>query len=396
MSESAIATSVRAADQQDLVRWLARGETSDPEADGGAMNDATLVLRQSRLGRYVSPAAAGWPIYAAVAAYALGASALITATDAERASAFASYIVVWPIAFFGLFPAIYALLVLLRILHRLNPGQGRLRALRRAFAVRHLSQFGTGLGLLGAMMVFQGAFTTIKTALPLWNGGFPYDVLHANIDRALHFGTDPWRYLLAAAGDDVVRAGVEWNYNQGWFIFCYATLFVVCVSYATSGLRTRYLVCYMLVWIIVGNILAGLFLSAGPAFYGHVTGDSARFGEQLAFLAASGDSAHSATKVQTYLWHFYENETGGLGSGISAFPIMHIGLVTLNSLFISEASRRWGTAAFAYVGVVLVSSVYLAWHYAIDGYVAIAVTVAVYYAAKRAFAVRASAAPLPR
>lgn len=360
------------------------------------MTDASLILRPSRLGRYISSATADWPIYAAVAVYASVASALILATGAGRASSFASYFVVWPTVFFVLFPAIYALLVLLRIFHRLNPGQGRLRALRRAMAARHVSQFATGLALLGAMMVFQGAFTTLKTALPLWNGGFPYDVLHANIDRALHFGTDPWRYLLAAAGNDVVRAVVEWNYNQGWFIFCYATLFVVCVSHATSGLRTRYLVCYMLVWILVGNVLAGLFLSAGPAFYGHVTGDTARFGEQLAFLAASGDSTHSAARVQAYLWHFYESETGGLGSGISAFPSMHIGLVTLNALFISEASRRWGRVAFAYVGVVLVSSVYLAWHYAIDGYVAIAVTVAVYYAAKRAFAVTASAAPLPR
>jgi hypothetical protein len=330
------------------------------------------------------------PIYAFVILYSLVASALILATDVPQAFAFQSYFVVWPFVFFVLFPAIYGLLLLLRIVHRFDAGVGRRRVLRRAFAAPHILQFATGVGLLAAMMVFQGAFTSIKTALPLWQGGFPYDLTQADIDRALHFGVDPWRYLLAIGGNDVIRSLAEWNYNQGWFVFCYATLFFIAVSPKAAAIRSRYLTSYMLVWIIVGNVLAGLFLSAGPAFYGFVTGDTARFGEQLAFLAASGDGAHSAARVQAYLWNFYASGSGGLGSGISAFPSMHVGLVTLNALFVFEASRKWGLVAFAYVGIVLVSSVYLAWHYAIDGYAAILVTVMTYLAVRKAFAVRAS------
>jgi hypothetical protein len=337
------------------------------------------------------PAAAlGVPIYAFVILYALVASSLILATDVPQAFAFQSYLIVWPSVFFVLFPAIYGLLLLLRIVHRFDAGAGRRRVLRRAFAAPHMLQFATGAGLLAAMMVFQGAFTSIKTALPLWQGGFPHDVAQADIDRWLHFGVDPWRHLLAIGGNDIVRAVAEWNYNQGWFVFCYATLFFIAVSPSAAPVRNRYLISYMLVWVIVGNVLAGLFLSAGPAFYGLVTGDTSRFGEQLAFLAASGDGAHSAARVQAYLWSFYAGGSGGLGSGISAFPSMHVGLVTLNALFVFEASRKWGLVAFAYVGIVLVSSVYLAWHYAIDGYAAIFVTLLTYLAVKKAFALKAS------
>jgi hypothetical protein len=332
----------------------------------------------------------GLPIHAFAAVYALAASAAILATDVPQAFAFQSYLIVWPFVFFVLFPAIYGLLLLLRIVHRFDAGAGRRRVLRRAFAAPHMLQFATGVGLLAAMMVFQGAFTSIKTALPLWQGGFPHDVAQADIDRLLHFGVDPWRYLLAIGGNDIVRAVAEWNYNQGWFVFCYATLFFIAVSPSAAPVRNRYLISYMLVWVIVGNVLAGLFLSAGPAFYGLVTGDTSRFGEQLAFLAASGDGAHSAARVQAYLWSFYAGGSGGLGSGISAFPSMHVGLVTLNALFVFEASRKWGLVAFAYVGIVLVSSVYLAWHYAIDGYAAIVVTVLTYMAVRKAFAVKAS------
>lgn len=331
---------------------------------------------------------AGAFLYAAVAVAAL------SITDARQALAFSSYFVVWPFVFFVLFPAVYGLLVLLRIVHRFETTRGRRLALRKALAARHLRPFATGLILLGAMMIFQGAFTSIKTALPIWNGGFPHDVTQADLDRALHLGVDPWRYLYDACAQPWIRAAVEWNYNQGWFIVCYAMLFFIAVSASTSAVRTRYLITYMLGWVLVGNLLAGVFLSAGPAFYGHLTGDAGRFGEQLAFLAASGDGAHSAVKVQNYLWHFYSSGQSGLGSGISAFPSMHVGLVTLNALFIAEFSRRWGILAFAYVLLVLASSVYLAWHYAIDGYVAISVTIALFFATKRIF-LKASAGPLP-
>ena len=57
----------------------------------------------------------------------------------------------------------------------------------------------------------------------------------------------------------------------------------------------------------------------------------------------------------------------GIVGGISAFPSMHVSLVTLNALFLFEFSRRGGLALFAYVALVVASSVYLAWHYAIDG-----------------------------
>ena len=192
------------------------------------------------------------------------------------------------------------------------------------------------------------------------------------------FRSHPWRHLYAVAGNGIVRSIVEWNYNQGWFIVCFAALFWVAVAYEARTIRTRYIVCYMLVWIVIGNVLAGVFLSAGPAFYGHVTGDLARFADQLAFLNESGGGKHSAVRVQHYLWALHDHRETGVGSGISAFPSMHVSLAMLNALFLFEFNRKWGLAAFAYVALIVTSSVYLAWHYAIDGYVAIVVTVAAY------------------
>jgi hypothetical protein len=151
----------------------------------------------------------------------------------------------------------------------------------------------------------------------------------------------------------------------------------------------------MLVWIVVGNVLAGAFLSAGPAYYGLVTGDTGRFADQLGFLRHGAAWSNSAVSYQDYLWQLYAAGLTGFGSGISAFPSVHVGLITMNALFIADYSRRLGLIAFAYVAFVAASSVFLAWHYAIDGYVAIAVTVALHVLLKRLFLTRTAAKRTP-
>lgn len=315
-------------------------------------------------------------VYAVVAAYAAATAGLFYFTGASAAFTGLLYAPVWIKVFFLLFPFVYGMLGVLAVIHRTNTR--RSLAFRTTFSGKRLAHFGAGLVLLFAMMLFHETVGSIKNALAIWRGGFPYDIVQADIDRLLHFGQDPWRYLYAVAGNGFMRSVIEWNYNQGWFIVCFSALFWVAVSYEARTIRTRYMLCYVLVWIVIGNVFAGVFLSAGPAFYGHVTGDMARFADQMAFLNESSGGRHAAVGIQNYLWSLYERREQGLGSGISAFPSMHVSLVTLNALFLFEFNRKWGLAAFAYVALIVASSVYLAWHYAIDGYAAIILTVCVY------------------
>lgn len=319
-------------------------------------------------------------LHGAIVIYAAAVSVLLTLTGAQSAMAFTTYFVIWPSAFLVIFPAVYLLLAVLTVVHRVE--QRRRLAIRSLITPQRAAQFISGLALLVSLMLFQGGFTSVKNALPIWAGGFPHDVAQADLDRLLHFGRDPWLYLKPIIAHPWLLAFVEWNYNQLWFLFCYSSLFYVVVAKECAAIRSRYLVTYMLAWIIIGNLAAGVFLSAGPAFYGVVTGDVARFAPQLTLLAQSGDGMHAAWRVHAYLWNLHANGEAGVGSGISAFPSMHVALVTLNALFIAEHSSRWALVAFGYVAVILASSVALAWHYAIDGYASILVTVAIYLATK--------------
>jgi hypothetical protein len=320
-----------------------------------------------------------WLYYAVLGYTVVGMLFLLAAGDL-RGSSHAVYILPAIKGFLIFMPLVALGYDASRVVLRVD--QRRRLAFSRVLTPERFASLAAGIILMAGLTVFQGTFTTIKTALPQLSGGFPYDRVQADIDAMLFFGTDPWRLFHAVGGNAVVRTLVEFNYNVMWFAACYGVLFFVATSPLADGVRTRYMAMFLFTWIVCGNILAGLFLSAGPAFYGQVTGDHLRFADQLAFLAES-QWRNSAAAYQSYLWSLHDSGRLGIGGGISAFPSVHVALVMMNALFVFEVSRRWGLAAFAYVAFILFSSVYLGWHYAIDGLASIAVVTAGHFAVRR-------------
>lgn len=252
-------------------------------------------------------------------------------------------------------------------------------AWRTVVAPRRVARFVAGtLLMLVLLLLFQAMYTNIKTSFSA--ASFPYDRLVADVDKALHFGHAPSYWLAFLRADWLLRI-VETNYDGVWFPFWLGTLYWFCISPRAEVLRVRFVLTFMMVWVLVGNLVAGIALTAGPALYGESTGDYQRFAKLDQFL----DSVPNATSAtQHYLWMLHEAGTGGLGSGISAFPSMHVGVTTVCALFLSELDRRLGVAAWIYVAIILVSSVYLGWHYAVDGYAAILLTTVIYWGARTA------------
>jgi len=323
--------------------------------------------------------AADRPVHLAIAIYSLAAVALVAATGNGHLLSFAQYFPTWPLVFGLLMPA---LLVAARLwLAVVRRAIGRGEAAGPDFPAPALARLAAGVVAMLSFGLFMGAFTSIKNALPVWRGGFPHDSVQADIDRMLHLGVEP----AAALGPALPRwiaALAEANYSQVWFIVVYGALFLVMATCRDARFRLRYAFVFMAAWVLLGNLLAFAFLSAGPVFYSLVADDAARFGPLDAFLA--GGSIATTGLYRDYLWQAYEAGRAGLGTGISAFPSVHVGATFMLVPFAFEANRRLGLAASAYALVILASSVALGWHYAIDGYAAIAVVAALWRASRRA------------
>jgi hypothetical protein len=63
-----------------------------------------------------------------------------------------------------------------------------------------------------------------------------------------------------------------------------------------------------------------------------------------------------------------------MGSGISAFPSMHLAIATLNAVFLWRFGGILRWIGIAFLVVTQLAAVHLAWHYAIDGYASMLAT----------------------
>ena len=90
-----------------------------------------------------------------------------------------------------------------------------------------------------------------------------------------------------------------------------------------------------------------------------------------------------AVGTQDMLWESYVSSQGTI-SGISAMPSMHVGTSVIFFLCARASGIRWltwFTGIFAVM--VMLGSVLLAWHYAVDGYFAWGLTLVLWWAAGR-------------
>jgi len=256
----------------------------------------------------------------------------------------------------------------------------------QAFAARlkpyATPKFAAGVLLFLASGLFTGTFTSAKT---LMSDVVPFhdDVMLAKLDAALFMGLDPWRALQPVLGHPLITRAIQNIYLSGWTALLVGMLAAVIFSPRLKPVRMRFFIIYFAGWIILGNILAATFLSGGPVYYAALTGDHARFGPLVQYLSFSDGLLNSSVTIQHKLWNLRQHHQMQMGTGISAFPSLHVAMTTLFALTAFHFDRRLGWVMSALAVVIFLGSVHLAWHYAIDGYASAAFVMAAWFGLAR-------------
>ncbi len=210
-------------------------------------------------------------------------------------------------------------------------------------------------------LVFTMLKTTMPYILPFWA-----DPLMAGLDRALHFGHDPWAvtHLFKAWFNADLMGQVYFSAWLGPAMFLPVILILTDGNVARVN---RFVWLYAFAWIVLGNVLALAFLSAGPVYFDRLVG-SDEFAGLAASMAQAGISSGNVGIAQDHLWQIYTSGAQQAGSGISAFPSVHIAMISVIALYIYERWRWLAPLSAFLVLSYLFLSVYLGWHYAVDGY----------------------------
>ncbi len=299
--------------------------------------------------------------------------------------AFAIHLVVQPVEltfmglmtkFIGLVPTTLLGVVILRFMHMVY-------YVRPEHPIAHLAKDSwqflsdrtrllNALPVTFALVLVIYCFAIIKNIIPVINP-YSWDLSLMELDRLLHFGVDPWRILHPILGYWPITFVINIIYNL-WFVVIWVVWIALAFATKQSELRLQYLTTYFLVWTIGGSLLAIVFSSVGPAYYGHIVEGTDPYAPLMNYLR----EVHAfiplwAIQTQDMLWQAYINNKDSFGSGISAMPSMHNTTAFIIALLGWRVNRAAGIAGSLFALFIFLGSIHLGWHYAVDAYLGFAI-----------------------
>jgi hypothetical protein len=224
------------------------------------------------------------------------------------------------------------------------------------------------LPVLLMMPLFASSFSLVKSAIPLLNP-YSWDAFMARSDAWLHGGVQPWELLQPVFGHPVMTGILNVNYHL-WFFIMLAAVYWLAFALEHRALRMQFLLSFVLSWIVLGNVCAILFSTVGPCYYGHlVTGPDPYLGLLDYLRHADKHIPVMALTVQDALWSDYAGNVGNTALSISAMPSMHVASAVLLARLGWRLDHKAGIALTIFALLILLGSIHLAWHYALDGYI---------------------------
>jgi hypothetical protein len=219
---------------------------------------------------------------------------------------------------------------------------------------------------------FLSTFASFKQVIPFIQD-FNWDYRFMKLDYALHFGVHPWEIFSFMLYNNKTIQIVDYLYMI-WFL----VLLLMCLWMAWSSkrqLRLQFFLTAGLIWILLGTVMAIFFSSAGPCYFSYVVDSPNPYKPLMDQLIKIHESMPLfAVNNQLGLWESYQNRIWLPIGGISAMPSVHVALAVVFALTAWNLNRWVGFVFIAYTIVVQVGAVILGWHYAVDGYVSIILT----------------------
>jgi hypothetical protein len=248
-----------------------------------------------------------------------------------------------------------------------------------------------GYAAAGTVLLQVGS-SFAKSAIPAIVPFYADPVL-ADLSFALNGGQDDWQIAYRLVGNAELSHLLA-AYLPVWSIPAIGLPVLLSLADRDSVRVERTLGLYIFVWIGLGNLVALAASSVGPVFYDALLGGD-RFAGLHARLAQVGVTGSMVSTVQDYLWQGYADGTSALGSGISAFPSVHVAMATLTCIYLAERRLVLLPVGVGFVATVQLVSVLTGYHYAVDGYAAIVLVVVAWVIARRLGAAKRPV-PAPR
>ena len=151
-----------------------------------------------------------------------------------------------------------------------------------------------------------------------------------------------------------------------WFILFLVIVFWQQVT-ADRQLRKQFFTAWLATWFFLGNITAVLFSSAGPCFYDEFYKSTPAIIQPVQFKLNALNTSELKTDIaKSELIENSRKTTFRIGYGISAFPSLHVAVSVIYALLFIKKFKNVKCIAWLYVFLIMISCVYLGFHYMVD------------------------------
>ncbi|GEM_PF-5520097 len=223
---------------------------------------------------------------------------------------------------------------------------------------------------LVSILVLLFTFPPLKSVIPLIMP-YQHDALFTAIDQTLHFGHPPHEYLAF-----LYQPAMLWIMTSIYYIYFLICCLVACAAaFLPPHARDReaFLITFIASWYINGMVLAVIMSSVGP-IYLDVFYDGALVAPYEAAIQNVCSLSSLTCEIRTLLLDMYLYGDFFDLNTPSAMPSIHITATFTLALYAQHSFKKLAPYAWIFFAVILLSSVALLWHYAIDGYVAMLTT----------------------
>jgi membrane-associated phospholipid phosphatase len=254
---------------------------------------------------------------------------------------------------------------------------------RRLNAYVHSGMLSRAFWGLVALVPLLTFFSMGKSMIP-HIVPYRWDPLLSAADRVLHGGRYPHEWLQPIV-DRFHMLPLLDNAYLVWFgvLFFVNGFAIFCDRDETR--RMQYLWSFSICWILSGTVLATVFSSCGPVFY-HLfypaLPDPYNGLVKWLMTAHDGQPAHTFQEAKM-LYGMEQSKVLPQLNGISAMPSQHVAVSWLMALYARRIDKTTGAIGFAYAILILLASIVLGWHYAVDGYAGLLLVSLIWWAAGR-------------